>query len=83
MSSEDLDTIETTPILIVGDPASFLEEVLSKWLDCAPPSPTLTKLCVALKSHEVHQSRMAQELKQHYKTKRTGSSAHEPQALII
>ena len=75
LSSEDLDRIETTPILIIGGPASFLEEVLSKWLDCAPPSPTLTKLCVALKSHEVRQSRMTQELKQHYKTKRTGSSA--------
>ena len=29
MSSEDLNRIETTPILIIGGPASFLEEVLS------------------------------------------------------
>ena len=72
LSSKDLDRIETAPILIIGGPASFLREVLSKWLQRTPPSPTLTKLCVALKSHEVHQSRIAQELKQQYKTKKTG-----------
>ena len=83
LSSIELDRIETTPILILGGPAAFLKEVLSKWLQRAPPPPTLTKLCVALNSHEVRQSRIAQELKQQYKTKRAGLSAHEPQALII
>ena len=31
----------------------FLQEILFRWLHCAPPFPTLTKLCGALRSHAV------------------------------
>ena len=65
-------TIEATPLLIPGGPVAFLREVLSKWLDRAPPYPTLTKLCSALRSRAVDQSRIALELEQQYQTRRTG-----------
>ena len=72
----ELSTIEATPLLIPGGPVAFLREVLSQWLDHAPPYPTLTKLCGALRSHAVDQSRIALELEQQYQTLRTGLSAH-------
>ena len=74
--SGELDTIAATPLLIPGSPPAFLQAVLSKWLDRAPPFPTLTKLCDALTSRAVDQSRVALELQQQYQTRRTGLSAH-------
>ena len=76
LSSGELDTIAATPLLIPGGPAAYLQEVLSKWLDRAPPFPTLSKLCGALRSRAVDQSRFALELEQQYQTQRTGLSAH-------
>ena len=76
MLDGELSTIEATPLLIPGGPVAFLREVLSKWLDRAPPFPTLTKLCGALRSHAVDKSRLALELEQHYQSRRTGLSAH-------
>ena len=32
----ELSTIAATPLLIPGGPVAFLQEVLSKWIDCAP-----------------------------------------------
>ena len=72
----ELSTIAATPLLISGGPVAFLQEVLSKWIDCAPPFPTLTKLCSALRSCAVDQSRIALELEQQYQTRRTGLPAH-------
>ena len=68
----ELGVIEATPLLIPGGPVAYLQEVLSRWLDRATPFPTLTKLCGALSSHAVNQSRIALELEQQYKTQRTG-----------
>ena len=73
--SGDLDTIAATPLLIPGAPAAFLEAVLTRWMNRAPPLPTLSKLCDALRSHAVDQSRIALELEQQYLTQRTGLSA--------
>ena len=73
----ELQVIAATPLLIPGAPVTYLQEVLSKWLDRAPPSPTLTKLCGALRSHAVDQSRIALELEQQYQTRRTGMSAYK------
>ena len=77
LSSGELDTIANTPLLIPGGPVAFLQEVLSKWLDRAPLFPTLSKLCGALRSRAVDQSRIALELEQHYPTRRTGSSVQQ------
>ena len=71
----ELNTIANTPLLIPGGPAAYLEEVLTKWMNRAPPYPTLTKLCGALRSCAVDQSRIALELEQQYLTQRTGLSA--------
>ena len=76
----ELGVIEATPLLIPGGPVAYLQEVLSRWLDRAPPLPTLTKLCGALRSRAVDQSRIALELEQDYQIQRTGLSAHEPHA---
>ena len=76
----DLDTIAATPLLIPGGPAAYLEAVLTRWMNRAPPLPTLSKLCDALKSRAVGQSRIALELKQDYQTQRTGLSVHKPHA---
>lgn len=75
--SGELDTIAATPLLIPGGPPAFLQAVLSKWLDRAPPFPTLTKLCDALTSRAVDQSRIALELEQQYPTWKTGLSAYK------
>ena len=71
----DLDTIAATPLLIPGGPPAYLEVVLTRWLDRAPPLPSLTKLCDALRSRAVDQSRIALELEQQYQTWKTGISA--------
>ena len=73
--SGELDTIAATPLLIPGGPAAYLQEVLKRWLNHALPFPTLTKLCGALRSHAVDQSRTALELEQQYQTRETGLSA--------
>ena len=75
LSSGDLDIIAATPLLIPGGPAAYLQEVLTKWMNRAPPFPTLTKLCDALRSHTVDHSRTALELEQQYQTQKTGTSA--------
>ena len=75
LSSGELNTIANTPLLIPGGPVAYLQEVLTKWMNRAPPYPTLTKLCGALRSHAVDQSRIALELEQQYLTRRTGLSA--------
>ena len=75
LSSGELDTIAATPLLIPGGPAAYLQEVLTKWMNRAPPFRTLTKLCDALNSCAVDQSRIALELEQQYQTQRTGLSA--------
>ena len=73
--SGELETIAATPLLIPIGPPAFLQEVLKRWLTRAPPFPTLSKLCDALRSRAVYQSRLALELQQHYETRGTGLSA--------
>ena len=73
----DLDTIAATPLHIPGGPAAYLEVVLTRWMNHAPPLPTLSKLCDALRSRAVDQSKIAFELEQDYQTQRTGLSAHK------
>ena len=81
LSYGELNTIEATPLLIPGGPAAYLREVLSKWLDRIPPHPTLTKVCDALRSHTMDQSRIALELQQQYQTRKTGLLACKPCAV--
>ena len=66
--SGDLDTIAATPLLIPGGPAAYLGAVLNKWMNHALPLPTLSKLCDALRSRAVGQSRITLELEQQYQT---------------
>ena len=73
----DLDTIAATPLYIPGGPAAYLEAVLTRWMNRAPPLPTLSKLCGALRSRAADQNRIALELEQDYQTQRTGLSAHK------
>ena len=73
--SGDLDTIAATPLHIPGGPAAYLEAVLTRWMNRAPPLPTLSKICDALRSRAVDQSRIALELEQQYLTQRAGLSA--------
>ena len=68
----DLDNIAATPLFILGGPTAYLEEVLKRWMNRAPPLPTLKKLCDALRSPTVDQSRIALELEQQYQRRRTG-----------
>ena len=76
----ELDNIEATLLLIPGGPPAFLQAVLKRWMSRAPPFPTLSKLCDALRSCAVDQSRIALELEQQYQRWRTGLSAHKPHA---
>ena len=78
----DLKAIAATSLLIPGGPAAFLEAVLTRWMNRAPPLPTLSKLCDALRSRAVDQSRIALELEQQYQTWRTGLSAHKAHGII-
>ena len=73
----ELDTIAATPLHTPGGPAAYLEAVLTRWMSRAPPLPTLSKLCDALRSRAVDQSRVALELEQDYQTQRTGLSPHK------
>ena len=73
----ELDTIAATPLLIPGGPAAYLQEVLKRWLNHALPFPTLSKLCDALRSHAMDQSRLALELEQQYQTQKAGLSAYK------
>ena len=75
----ELNEIESMPLLIPSGPAAFLQETLNRWLKQAPPShpfPTLTKLCDALRSCTVGESRIAYDLEQQYRSQRAGLSAH-------
>lgn len=76
----ELDTIAATPLLTPGGPVAYLQELLSRWLNHAPPFPTLTKLCDVLRSPTVDQSRIAQALEQQYQTQKAGLSS---QAVMI
>ena len=78
----ELDNIEATHLLTPGGPPAFLQEVLKRWMNHAPPFPTLSKLCDALRSPAVHQSRIALELEQQYQTWRTGLSPLKPHVVI-
>lgn len=73
----ELNEIEGMPLLVSGGPAAFLREMIYRWLKRAPPSyqfPTLAKLCDALRSCTVEESRVAYNLEQHYQAHRTGMS---------
>ena len=79
----ELNTIEATPLLIPGGPPAFLQEVLSRWLNRAPPFPTLAKLCSALRSRAVDQSRIALELEVQNRTQGTGLSTTGWEDLLL
>ena len=53
MTSE-LNTISSMPLLLVGAPTSYLQELLSQWVQWPTAShstrPTLESLCAALQS---------------------------------
>ena len=71
----ELNVIEATRLLIPGGPAAFLQEILFRYLNFAPPShqhPTLEKLCKALRSRAIRQDRLAFDLEQEYQARSTG-----------
>jgi len=75
LTLNELTTIENTPLLIPCAPTSFLQEMLHRWLNRAPPShpfPTITKLCDALRSCTVGEERVAYDLEQQYEAQRKG-----------
>lgn len=76
LSPGKLDEIAVTPLLIPGGPIAYLQEVLTRWLNDAP-SPTLNKLCGALRSPTVEQNRIAHELEKTYLTQKVGLSTHK------
>ena len=83
LTLKELKAIESMPLLIPTGPAAFLQEMLHRWLNRAPPShpfPTITKLCDALRSCTVGEKRVAYDLEQQYQAQNKGllaeSTAH-------
>ena len=65
----ELDEIEATVSYAAGGPKAYLRELLSSWLDWAPPKrpfPTCRSLAEALQSETVKKYRLAFDLKQQF-----------------
>lgn len=78
LQSAELKSIESMPLLIPCGSAAFLQEMMYRWLNQAPPShpfPTITKLCIALRSCAVRQERVAYEIEHQYRAQSSGLSA--------
>lgn len=72
----ELNEIEGMPLLIPGGPAAFLQEMLHRWLKRAPPFPTISVLCDALRRSTVGEGRVAYNLEQRYLAQKAGFSCH-------
>ena len=76
LKPEELKSIEATPLLIPGGPTAFLQEMMQRYLNFAPPShtyPTLGKLCDALRNPAVGEKRIAQDVEKHYQAHSAGA----------
>ena len=64
----ELDEIEATVSYAAGGPKAYLRELLSRWLDWAPPKPfpTCGSLAEALRSETVKKYRLAYDLEQQF-----------------
>ena len=67
----ELHTISSMSRLFVGAPVSYLQELLSQWLqwptDSHPSKPTLEALCAALRSSLVGLGNLAEKLNEQMK----------------
>ena len=67
--NSELDMIEKTPLPIAGIPESCFREMLSCWLDWAPPNhslPRMETLLEALRSSTVRKERLAYDIEQQF-----------------
>ena len=66
----ELDEIEKTLVLTARGPEAYFQEMLSRWLDWAPPKhylPTTSTLVEALRSSTVRKERLAYDLELYFK----------------
>ena len=72
----ELQDIESKPALLITAPFSYLEDLMSQWIqwptDDHESEPTLEKLCTALKSSLVGLGRLAKEVENTMLQERTG-----------
>ena len=75
----ELDTIFSMSKLFNGAPASYLQELLSQWVQWPttdhPKNPTLEALCTALRSSLVGLGSLAEEVEKKMKQCTTGKQA--------
>ena len=75
--TSELNTISSMPLLLVGAPTSYLQELLSQWVQWPTAShstrPTLESLCCALQSSIVGLGSLADKVKEEMRQK-TGNS---------
>ena len=76
----ELSIISGMPKLFVGAPVSYLQELLSQWVQWPtadhPSHPTLGALCIALRSSLVGLGSLAEELEKEMKQYATGKKMH-------
>ena len=66
-TNSELDEIKNTPTLMAGGPEAYFRELLSRWLDWAPPNhslPRMDTLLEALRSSTVRKERLAYDIEQ-------------------
>lgn len=67
----ELAVIEGMPLNITGGPNACLADLLTRWLNWAPPKPwpTLERLVAALRMEMVGEFRLAYDLENNFKCK--------------
>ena len=67
----ELDVIESSPLNIAGGPNACLNDLLTRWLNWAPPKPwpTLGRLVEALRMDMVGEFRLAYDLENKFRGK--------------
>ena len=77
----ELDYIKSMPLLLTSAPASFLKELLSRWIQWPTPRhptrPTLRALCASLRSSSVGLGRLADEVEREMMQSITGKGSSQ------
>ena len=77
----ELDYIRGMPLLLTEAPASFLKELLSRWIQWPtlrhPTKPTLRALCTSLRSSSVGLGRLADEVEREMMQSITGKESSQ------
>ena len=75
----ELDYIKSMPLLLTEAPASFLKELLSRWIQWPtlnyPTRPTLRVLCASLRSSSVGLGSLADEVEREMMQSMTGKGS--------